>query len=111
MDRPYPKSAGKAVTPSGGGSNAAAEASAKQLGLTKTSGLRTDEDVAKGIGYSGDDHHKGIAEDFAGPPEKMEEFAQWAVKSGQYSKVIWKGKDLISGAKVDGHFDHVHVSF
>lgn len=79
--------------------------------MTKTSGLRTDEDVAKGIGYSGDDHHKGIAEDFAGPKDKMDEFAKWAASSGMFTKVIWQGKDLISGVPIDGHFDHVHVSW
>lgn len=95
----------------GKGSNPVAESKAKEFGLTKTSGLRTDEDVKKGIGYSGDDHHKGIAEDFAGPVSQMDAFAEWALKSGKFSKVIYKGKNLVTGTPVEGHYDHVHVSW
>lgn len=81
------------------------------MGLTPTSGLRTDADVKKGIGYSGDDHHKGIAEDFAGSVKDMDAFAQAALKSGKYNKVIYKGKNMVTGNPVEGHYDHVHVSW
>lgn len=105
---------GKLTSPEGNqgkGTNSVAESTAKQYGLTKTSGLRTDEDVQKGIGYSGDDHHKGTAADFSGSPKDMEAFAKDAAASGDYKKVIWKGRDLISGVKVPGHEDHVHISW
>lgn len=113
MGRPYPTSAGKVASPTGNGRgvNTAAETSAKQFGLTKTSGYRSPEESVKVGGHAVDDHTKGTASDFAGSPEKMDAFAKWAVESGQYTKVIWKGRDLISGAKIPGHDDHVHVSW
>jgi uncharacterized protein YxeA len=84
---------------------------ASNYGLKATSGVRTDADVKRGIGYSGDDHHKGIAEDFAGTEKQMDAFARAALKSGKYSKVIYKGKNLVTGNPVEGHYDHVHVSW
>lgn len=93
------------------GSNSVAESQAEQFGLTKTSGYRSPEESIKVGGHAKDDHTSGTASDFAGTPEKMDAFAKWAVESGQFTKVIWKGRDLISGAKIPGHEDHVHVSW
>lgn len=62
-------------------------------------------------GYETDDHTKGTASDFAGSPDKMDQFAQWALQSGQYKKVIYKGRNMVTGTPVDGHYDHVHVSW
>lgn len=105
-----PSKAGKALTPSSG-VNTAAEESAKQFGLTKSSGYRSPEESRRVGGTDTDDHTKGTAADFAGSPEKMDAFAKEAIASGNYKKVIWQGKDWISGVKVPGHDDHVHLSW
>lgn len=76
--------------------------------------------MKRGIGYSGDDHHTGKALDVAPPKsisstpggiKKMDDFAAWAVASGKYTKVIYKGKNMMTGTKVEGHNDHVHLSW
>lgn len=41
----------------------------------------------------------------------MESYAQWAAKSGLFTKVIYGGRDLITGRKATGHDDHVHISW
>lgn len=93
------------------GANPVAETQAKIMGLTKTSGYRSPEDSVKVGGHKDDDHTKGRASDFAGSESGMEQYAQWAAKSGKFTKVLWKGRNLITGNKVAGHFDHVHVSW
>lgn len=93
------------------GSNTLAEDQAKSFGLTKTSGYRTKEESVKVGGHANDDHTKGNASDFAGTKEQMDKFAQWALKSGKYTKVIWQGKNLVTGTPIAGHYDHVHVSW
>lgn len=95
----------------GKGSNSLAESQANSLGLTISSRVRTDADVKRGIGYSGDDHHKGTALDVAGSVAAMDKYAEWAKSSGKFTKVIYKGRNLMTGTKVPGHDDHVHISW
>lgn len=93
------------------GSHSLAESKATQLGLIKTSGYRTPQESIDAGGTGNDDHTKGLAEDFAGAPGAMNEFAMWAQYSGMFVKVIWQGRDLMSGTSIAGHYDHVHVSW
>lgn len=93
------------------GSHSAAEANAKVLGLTKTSGYRTPEENKRVGGYEKSDHLTGNASDFAGSPEKMAAYAKWAAESGMFKNVIYGGRDLITGRKDNNHGDHVHVSW
>lgn len=95
----------------GKGFNSAAEDTAKQMGLTKTSGYRTLADNKRVGGSKTSDHLTGDASDYAGTPKQMEAYAQWAASSGLFSKVIYGGRDLISGRKDTEHGDHVHLSW
>lgn len=81
------------------------------MGLKKTSGYRSPEESKRVGGYETDDHTKGTASDFAGSVKDMDAYANWAINSGLFSKVIYKGKNLLTGTKVDGHYDHVHVTW
>lgn len=62
-------------------------------------------------GTDHDDHTSGTASDFAGSVEKMDAYAKWAAASGKFTKVIWQGKNLMTGTAIPGHYDHVHVSW
>lgn len=93
------------------GSHPIAESKAAQLGLIKTSGYRSAQESVESGGTANDDHTKGLAEDFSGSTSAMNEFATWAKGSGLFTKVIWQGRDLISGISIAGHYDHVHVSW
>ncbi|PGO35593.1 hypothetical protein CN977_28625 [Bacillus thuringiensis] len=72
---------------------------ALSLGLRFTSGYRPGS-----TGPSGkpDSHSQGMAMDFAGSKEKMDEFAKWAKTSPLFTEVLWQ---------TAGHFDHVHVGW
>lgn len=93
------------------GYNSAAADQAKKLGLTQTSGYRSAADNARVGGSKTSDHLTGDASDYAGTPKQMEAYAQWAVKSGLFTKVIYGGRDLISGRTDNNHGDHVHLSW
>ncbi|AJA23878.1 TPA: hypothetical protein ACR3Z0_005927 [Bacillus thuringiensis] len=72
---------------------------ALSLGLRFTSGYRPGS-----TGPSGrpDSHSQGMAMDFAGSKDKMDEFAKWAKTSPLFTEVLWQ---------TAGHFDHVHVGW
>jgi hypothetical protein len=93
------------------GYNSAAEEQSKKMGLTKTSGYRSPEKNKSVGGSKTSDHMTGDASDFAGTPKQMEAYAQWAAKSGLFTKVIYGGRNLISGKPDKNHDDHVHVSW
>lgn len=93
------------------GNNSAAADTAKQMGLTKTSGYRSEADNKRVGGSKTSDHLTGNASDYAGTAKQMESYAQWAAKSGLFTKVIYGGRDLISGRKDNNHGDHVHLSW
>lgn len=69
------------------------------LGLRFTSGYRPGS-----TGPSGrpDSHSQGMAMDFAGSKDKMDEFAKWAKTSPLFTEVLWQ---------TAGHYDHVHVGW
>jgi LysM repeat protein len=80
----------------------AAIAKAKELGLTITSGYRTNaQSVAVG-GYAGDNHTTGMSLDVAGNWNAMDKFAKWAKGSGLFRYVLWQ---------TAGHYNHVHVTW
>lgn len=81
------------------------------MGLAKTSGHRTKEKNDEVGGSKTSDHLTGKASDFAGTPAQMEAYAQWAARSGLFTKVIYGGRNLISGKADRNHDDHVHVSW
>lgn len=93
------------------GYNSAAAGEAEKLGLTKTSGYRSEADNKRVGGSKTSDHLTGNATDYAGSAKQMLAYAQWAAKSGLFTKVIYGGKDWISGRKDTEHDDHVHVSW
>jgi hypothetical protein len=95
----------------GKGYNSAAEDEAKKLGLTKTSGYRSEADNKRVGGTKTSDHLTGNATDYAGSAKEMLAYAQWAAKSGLFTKVIYGGRDWISGRVDKEHDDHVHVSW
>ncbi|MDR5048282.1 hypothetical protein FNE59_22700, partial [Bacillus thuringiensis] len=72
---------------------------ALSLGLRFTSGYRPGS-----TGPSGrpDSHSQGMAMDFAGSKDKMDEFAKWAKTSPLFTEVLWQ---------TAGHYDHVHVGW
>ncbi|EOQ01061.1 hypothetical protein [Bacillus cereus] len=72
---------------------------ALSLGLRFTSGYRPGS-----TGPSGrpDSHSQGMAMDFAGSKDKMNEFASWAKTSPLFTEVLWQ---------TAGHYDHVHVGW
>ena len=84
--------------------NSAYEAArkAEELGLTITSGWRSQEQNAAVGGIKGSDHTKGAAYDVAGPQSAMDAFAEWAKNSGLFDYTLWQ---------TEGHYDHVHVSW
>ncbi|EEM98648.1 hypothetical protein P4U03_23250 [Bacillus mycoides] len=49
-----------------------------------------------------DSHSQGMAMDFAGSKDKMDEFAKWAKTSPLFTEVLWQ---------TAGHYDHVHVGW
>jgi hypothetical protein len=91
-------------------SNAALE-KAKEMGLRLTSSYRTPEHDKRVGGSGHGDHVQGEAYDFAGAYARMEQFAEWAHKSGMFSQVIFKDKDYRTGRHIGGHQDHVHVAW
>lgn len=97
-----------AVSP---GFNKAATDMAKTMKLTQTSGVRSAAKNKEVGGSKTSDHLTGRAADYAGTPKQMEAFAQWAAKSGKYTKVIYGGRNLITGNKDLNHDDHVHLSW
>ncbi len=72
---------------------------ALSLGLRFTSGFRSGS-----TGPSGkpDSHSQGMAMDFAGSKEQMDQFAKWAKTSPLFTEVLWQ---------TAGHYDHVHVGW
>jgi LysM repeat protein len=75
---------------------------AQELGLRITSTTRTPhEDKAVGGTGSGD-HTRGLALDVAGTYAQMDKYAKWAKNSGLYRWIGWQ---------VEGHYNHVHVSW
>lgn len=75
---------------------------AMELGLTITSGFRSEEENAQVGGASNSDHLTGTAFDVAGNQSAMDEFATWAKNSGLFDYTLWQ---------TEGHYDHVHVSW
>ncbi|MCU5087549.1 D-Ala-D-Ala carboxypeptidase family metallohydrolase [Bacillus cereus] len=70
-----------------------------------SSGLRFTSGYRQGsTGPSGrpDSHSQGMAMDFAGTKQQMDEFAKWAKTSPLFTEVLWQ---------TAGHYDHVHVGW
>lgn len=82
-----------------------------KYGLKISSGKRSAAHNAEVNGSKTSAHLTGRAYDFAGSTSKMDAFAKWAASSGLYKQVIWNDVDLMSGRKIGGHKDHVHVSW
>lgn len=93
------------------GYNKTADDKAKSMKLTQTSGVRSPAKNAEVGGSKKSDHLTGRAADYAGSPAQMEAYAQWAAKSGLYSKVIYGGRNLMTGNPDKNHDDHVHLSW
>lgn len=81
---------------------------ASSLGLTKTSGWRSKSEEASLAGGSANSMHtmgsadNPYAYDFAGSQTAMSALADWAVKSGLFTEVIWNSP---------GHYNHVHLGW
>lgn len=69
------------------------------IGLRFTSGARPGS-----TGPSGkpDSHSQGMAMDFAGSKQQMDDFAKWAKSSPLFTEVLWQ---------TEGHYDHVHIGW
>lgn len=89
----------------------AAYQAATNLGLKLSSGYRDSKHNAAIGGSKTSRHMHGDAYDFAGSKSQMDKFAKWAAQSGLFKQVIWNDKDLISGKRISGHKDHVHVAW
>lgn len=91
---------------------------AKRFGLQLASTFR-DPATNRRVGGSRTSRHmtKGAAADFSGPPEKMRQLAEWAIRSGMAAEVFydplgvyWDNGRLHKG-RIGGHSDHVHISW